>query len=538
MAIETVTTDCPNLPDPAHYGLPPEMADYMSQYNTVIIGLFGTYKDDVDTVIAGVNTNIETFDEYIRHDGTTDLTGDWTISANSIALTAGTLTAFTANVTDEASGYQIDGIRVLSIINTQTLVVGEGAGAATPGNQNTFGGYYAGAADGGHNNSYWGSQAGRYNLGRWNVAIGDEAGKGGVGSNYDKLTAVGQGSAISLTDGIDNSVFGQAAARLLTSGSSGIFIGTGSGAHFTTQDGILMIDAYGRTGLTASKEDAIIYGIMKSTGGGTENQVLNFNVGAMNIGTIRDSDVVLTFKTSGNEGILTWKRVEDHFLFADDIAFANGEFVVFDKAAGSGVKIDPASPDYGWADIIGDQLAKNTGATKPTLTAYNGDVEGYQFGNGDRVFLTYHIPHDYVIGTDVHLHIHWSENTGNATGGTIDFKYFAVYAKGWNQATGSTFTSTPITASFSSIDINDGASGLNQYQQHITEVIISGPSATAALFDRDDLEPDGIIELTLEMDTNSLTGGGVGNPFIHVGDLHYQTTGHMGTKSRDFNFYT
>ncbi len=210
--------------------------------------------------------------------------------------------------------------------------------------------------------------------------------------------------------------------------------------------------------------------------------------------------------------------------------------VILDKASGNGIKVDRATPTFGFADLLGDQFSKNTGGTKPTLVAYNGDVDAWQFTNGDEAFLSYHIPHDYVAGTDIHLHIHWSQNAAGATGGTIDFKYFAIYAKGHNQASGSTFTSTPITATFSSIDIDDGGSGLNQYQQHFTEVIISGASATAALFDRDDFEPDGVIELTLEMDADNLTGT-ASSPFIHYADIHYQTTGLIGTKQKAPDFY-
>ncbi len=213
--------------------------------------------------------------------------------------------------------------------------------------------------------------------------------------------------------------------------------------------------------------------------------------------------------------------------------------LILPKTSGIGIKVDTASPTFGFADLLGDQFSKNTGGTKPTLTAYNGAVDAWQFSNGDEAFLTYHIPHDYVAGTDIHLHIHWSQNNAGATGGTIDFKYFAIYAKGHNQASGSVFTGfsgNPITATFSSIDINDGGAGLTQYQQHLTEVTISAASATAALFNRDDFEPDGVIELTLEMDANNLTGT-PSDPFIHYADIHYQTNGIIGTKSRTPDFY-
>lgn len=231
--------------------------------------------------------------------------------------------------------------------------------------------------------------------------------------------------------------------------------------------------------------------------------------------------------------VITWDNdlIDAHV----DLHFDNAKFLVFDKASGNGIKVDTVTPTFGWRDLLGDQFAKNTGGTKPTLVTYNGDVDAWQFSNGDEAFLTYHIPHDYVAGTDIHLHVHWSQNNAGATGGTVDFKYFAIYAKGHNQVSGSAFTGTPITDSFSSIDINDGDSGLTRYQQHLTEVIISGASATAALFDRDALEPDGVIELTLEMDATNLTGT-PSDPFIHYVDIHYQST-NIGTKDKAPDFY-
>jgi hypothetical protein len=217
-----------------------------------------------------------------------------------------------------------------------------------------------------------------------------------------------------------------------------------------------------------------------------------------------------------------------------DIKPKGSAFLVIEKASGRGIKVDHTTPTFGFADILGDQFSKNTGATKPTLTAYNGVIEAWLFANGKEAFISYHIPHDYVPSTDIHLHIHWSQNAAGATGGDVDFRYTAIYAKGHNQATGSVFTTTPKTALFTSVTL--AGAGLTQYQQHLTEVTISAATATDALFDRDDFEPDGVIELTLEMDANNMTGT-PSDPFIHFADLHYQTTGLIGTKSRTPDFY-
>ena len=260
---------------------------------------------------------------------------------------------------------------------------------------------------------------------------------------------------------------------------------------------------------------------------GTEHTLAITEVGHDGTGDDYDAYWKLSLnKTSGTQDTLV-----DALLVQK-----TGDWVI-NKTSGVGIKVDLAAPTFGFADIIGDQFSKNTGGTKPTLTVYNGAVEAWQFSDGDEAFMSFHIPHDYVPSTDIHLHIHWSQNNAGATGGTIDFKYFAIYAKGWNQVSGSTFTSTPITDTFSSIDINDGDSGLSQYQHHLTEVTISAATATAALFERDDFEPDGVIELTLEMDANNLTGT-PSDPFIHYVDIHYQTTGIFGTKSRTPDFYT
>ena len=59
----------------------------------------------------------------VRHDGTTDLTGDWTISTNSITLTAGTLTASTLHATSRIDVGADDAIAHLYIHDAGTIVM-------------------------------------------------------------------------------------------------------------------------------------------------------------------------------------------------------------------------------------------------------------------------------------------------------------------------------------------------------------------------------------------------------------------------------
>lgn len=206
----------------------------------------------------------------------------------------------------------------------------------------------------------------------------------------------------------------------------------------------------------------------------------------------------------------------------------NGNIVV-PKASTHGIKVDLATPTFGFADIIGDQFANNTGATKPALVTYNGAVKSWQFAADDEAFMSYHIPHDYKKGTDIFLHIHWSHIGTLVTGGIVTFKITSIYAKGHNQAAFPAPVSSTFVASAST----------TQYQHVLSEVQYSSSSPVGLQLDTDDLEPDGVIEMTFELDVNGITvsGGGVPDPFIHFVDVHYQTTGIIGTKDKVPDFY-
>ncbi len=205
--------------------------------------------------------------------------------------------------------------------------------------------------------------------------------------------------------------------------------------------------------------------------------------------------------------------------------------LVLPKTSGIGLKVDTATPTFGFADILGDQFSKNTGATKPTLTVYNGVINGWLFGVSDEAYISYHIPHDYVPNSEIFLHIHWSHTGTLVTGGTVTFKATSIYAKSHDQAP---FQSTPSTGTFT------GTASTIQYQHILSESSYSASSPTGIQIDQDNIEPDGVIELTFEVDANNLTvsGGGVPDVFVHFVDIHYQTTGIIGTKDKAPDFYT
>ena len=109
--------------------------------------------------------------------------------------------------------------------------------------------------------------------------------------------------------------------------------------------------------------------------------------------------------------------------------------IVFGQYSGIGLKFDTTTPSYGWRDLVGQIVPRVGGGAAPALAALRGTrVLSYAFSVNDVIDnITYHIPHDYVPGSDLFLHVHWSHN-GTAISGTLGISYFVQYAKGYNQA--------------------------------------------------------------------------------------------------------
>lgn len=204
--------------------------------------------------------------------------------------------------------------------------------------------------------------------------------------------------------------------------------------------------------------------------------------------------------------------------------------------SGTGVKVDLTSPTFGWHDMLGPISIRGVGATDPGYNVYRGGIRGYQFAVNDEIFIEFHIPHDYVPGTDLHIHAHWSVKqttkagaaTNAVTGGSVTWGFEVSYAKGHNQAA----FSAPVTAT-----VVQNAS-TTQYQHMIAEVQVSAASPSASQIDSDNIEVDGLVIVRAYLSANNLTvsAGSVPAPFLHMVDIHYQSS-NIATKNKAPNFY-
>ena len=196
------------------------------------------------------------------------------------------------------------------------------------------------------------------------------------------------------------------------------------------------------------------------------------------------------------------------------------------KASGVGIKVDTASATWGWRDIIGNLYARAAGASVPTLAAYAGTaVYQYQFSNAstNELFIEFHLPHDYVPGSDIYVHAHWSQTTADSPN-AVKWSFSALYAKGHQQqAFQNSVTTVTVTQACSAT-----------VRQHmIGEVQLS----TSGAIGGNALEVDGMILMRVWRDPADGADTATQAPFLHTVDLHYQST-NLATKGKAPDFWT
>lgn len=208
--------------------------------------------------------------------------------------------------------------------------------------------------------------------------------------------------------------------------------------------------------------------------------------------------------------------------------------IYLNKDPGTGIKVDPDAPVYPWRDLIGNLVVDEAGVNSATLTDYHGGlVREYAFAAGDKIDLRFHMPHDYVPGTDLFIHMHWSHNgtaitgTGTTTG-TIAHSYASGFGQGEFTAEG--------TVAISNTNVTTAT--VPQYNHRVEEVQLSQSGGGDGMLDTDILEVDGIVLCNFTMTTiPTITGGASAKVFVHAIDIHYQSTS-VGTIGKAPNFYT
>lgn len=209
----------------------------------------------------------------------------------------------------------------------------------------------------------------------------------------------------------------------------------------------------------------------------------------------------------------------------------DGVNLMVPKTAGSGIKVDSlGTPTYPWHDLHSTlHTDANATATMPSFVPYRGGIKSRQFDVNDEAFIEFHLPHDYVMGSEIFIHSHWSHNSTLVTGGSVSWTFELSYAKGHNQAAFTAPINVTVTQNPST----------TQYQHMVAETSMTSATGSATSFAVGLMEPDGVLMCRVYLSANNLTvsSGVAPAPFLHFVDLHYQSTS-VGTKNKMPNFWT
>ena len=232
----------------------------------------------------------------------------------------------------------------------------------------------------------------------------------------------------------------------------------------------------------------------------------------------------MTITTRAGKGSeLTWNELDTNFTDLRD-----GVAIQVPKTQNSGIKDDSlGTPTYPWHDLIGTLNVYGDVGDASRVT-YRGGIKVLQCDVQDQAYIDFHLPHDYVMGSNIYIHTHWSHNSATVTGGSVTWAFEMIYAKGHDQSA----FSAPVTAS-----VVQSAS-TTQYQHMVAETLASTSGGAADLLDTDNLEPDGLILCRVYLDSNDITDSVTQpSPFLHAVDVHYQSTT-VGTKQKSPDFWT
>ncbi len=194
--------------------------------------------------------------------------------------------------------------------------------------------------------------------------------------------------------------------------------------------------------------------------------------------------------------------------------------LVIPKFMAKGIKIDQEAPAFGWRDITSAIEVRGVGANDPTFSVYTGTTtRSYLFSAGtmNEVFSVVHVPHDWVPGTAIHFHAHWSNAAAVPNTGNVVWKFDYSFAKGFGQEAFPAIQTATVIA----------ACPATRYIHNVSET-------TAVTIPT--MEVDGLILVRCYRDAANGLDTCADAVFLHTMDVHYQTT-NMATKNKAPSFY-
>lgn len=178
-------------------------------------------------------------------------------------------------------------------------------------------------------------------------------------------------------------------------------------------------------------------------------------------------------------------------------------------------------PALGWKDLT-TTVQSHGGSSGPSWVKFRDGIYLYAFPyNSPREILaSFHVGHDYAMGTPVYPHFHFTINHPLASGVVrIGFEY--TVAKGHAQPVGSTFDYSKIVYAHTYVD------GEKDRWKHFVAEVSDEDAIPPDL-----IEPDTMILMRIFRDSHSARDTYPTDIFGITSDIHYQSGQHATPHKR------
>lgn len=159
----------------------------------------------------------------------------------------------------------------------------------------------------------------------------------------------------------------------------------------------------------------------------------------------------------------------------------------------------------GYEDVLFVPTEAPSGSTAPGLSTFRGNIKLATFtGSGSTVqeiFGAIHLPHSYVSGTDITIHVHWSHIIASPTG-NVNWKLDYSIARGFGYEAFPAPTTLNLTQ----------AAGTQYYHNIIESTAITGTN----------LEPDTLIICRIYRDPADVLDTFANDAYFLRADAHIQ----------------
>jgi len=165
----------------------------------------------------------------------------------------------------------------------------------------------------------------------------------------------------------------------------------------------------------------------------------------------------------------------------------------------------------GWNDLVQDVVVRAGTANAPAVNPYRDGLYAYAFDpdSVNECFTNFHFGHDYIPGSMVYPHVHWSPNTTST--GVVRWGVEYTWARRHDSTGQTAFPASQTLYIETSIDNN------HQYQHMVNE------SADGLGIPGSTMEVDSIIMCRFFRDGSHVNDTFPDPVFLLSVDIHYQS---------------